>query len=106
MLPGRYALPPEVRMAEQNAAQLPLSPRWLAFAGLALAVPLGALILSRPEKPRLPVLASLPAFQLTDQLGRPFGRKEMLGRVWVANFIFTSCAEACPRLTQKVKAIQ
>jgi len=86
-------------------AQL-LSPRWIAFAALALAIPLGALILSRPEKRRLPVLVELPGFALTDHLGRPFGRKDMLGRVWIANFIFTSCAEACPRLTQKVRRIQ
>jgi protein SCO1/2 len=100
-------------MQPENAApsaprpgQIQLSPRWLIFAALALAVPLGTLFLSRPDKPRLPVLVDLPPFQLTDQLGRPFGKKEMLGRVWVANFIFTSCAEACPRLTQKVRGIQ
>ena len=88
------------------APAMVLTPKWLAFAAFALAVPLGALILSRPEKPRLPVLAELPAFQLTDHNGNAFGRKQMLGRVWIANFIFTSCAEACPRLTAKIKAIQ
>ena len=96
-------------MAEQTPpvpAPLPLSPRWFIFAGLLLALPLGMLILSRPQKQRLPVLVDLPQFQLTDQLGRPFGRKEMLGRVWVANFIFTSCSEACPKLTQKIRGIQ
>src|SRR5438270_8510476 len=94
-------------MAEQAPpVPLPLSPKWFVFAGLALALPLGVLLLSRPEKQRLPVLVDLPQFQLTDQAGQPFGKREMLGRVWVANFIFTSCAEACPRLTQKMRALQ
>ncbi len=92
-------------MAEQTSP-LPLSPRWMLFGALALAVPLVALALARPAEPPLPVLAELPAFQLTDQLGRPFGKAEMAGHVWMANFIFTSCAESCPRLTQKVKALQ
>jgi protein SCO1/2 len=96
--PEQPAPPPE--------QPLPFSPKLLVFAALALAIPLGSLILSRPDKPKLPVLAELPAFELTDQASHPFGRKEMLGRVWITNFIFTSCAEACPRLTTKIKGIQ
>lgn len=88
------------------AAPLPISPKLLLLGALALALPLGVLILSRPEKLKLPVLAELPAFQLTDQAGRSFGRTEMRGRVWIASFVFTSCAEACPRLVQKIRGIQ
>lgn len=86
--------------------KLVLSPGWLLFAALALAVPIGALIAARATQPRLPELAVLPDFSLTDQSGQPFGRKELLGRVWIADFVFTSCADACPRLTQKLRSVQ
>jgi protein SCO1/2 len=91
--------------SDHPPAPLSLSPRWLIFAAFALIIPAASLFFAR-EKPRLPVLADLPSFQLTDQLGRGFGKKDMLGRVWVTNFIFTSCAEACPKLTQKIRGIQ
>jgi protein SCO1/2 len=86
--------------------KLALSPGWLLFAALALAVPIGALIASKATQPRLPELAVLPDFSLTDQAGKPFGRNDLLGRVWIADFIFTSCADACPRLTQKLRSVQ
>jgi protein SCO1 len=86
--------------------KLALSPGWLLFAALALAIPIGALIASKANEPRLPELAVLPDFSLTDQAGRPFGRKDLIGRVWIADFVFTSCADACPRLTQKLRSVQ
>ena len=51
------------------------------------------------------VLGTLPAFTLTDQRGQPFGTRELAGRVWVADFIFTSCQEACPLLSQKMAEV-
>ena len=81
-----------------------LSPLWLLFAAAALAIP-GAALLSRGA-PSLPVLATLPAFTLTDQLGAPFGKPQMLGKVWMADFVFTACPEACPRLTTKMRGLQ
>ena len=83
-----------------------LSPLWLVFAALALAVPVSVLVARRATEPRLPELGVLPDFALTEQHGKPFSRKELLGRVWIADFIFTSCADACPRLTQKLASIQ
>ena len=84
-----------------------LSPGWVLFAALALAIPLAAFYArSWSAAARLPVLATLPDFKLTDQRGQAFERKQLLGRVWVADFVFTHCAEACPRLTQKMRTIQ
>jgi protein SCO1/2 len=54
----------------------------------------------------LPVLAELPAFSLLDEQGRSFRRDDLLGRVWIADFVFTACSDACPRLQQKMKRIQ
>ena len=81
-----------------------LSPLWLLFAAVALAVPSLAL-LSRGA-PALPVLATLPDFTLTDHLGGKFGKQQLLGKVWIADFVFTACPEACPRLTGKMRDLQ
>jgi protein SCO1/2 len=88
------------------SARLPLSPLWLLFAALALAIPVGALLAPRALRPRLPDLGALPEFSLTDHHGRPFTRGDLRGRVWMANFVFTSCADVCPRLTQQLRSVQ
>ena len=91
-----------------QARSITLSPLWLVFAGLALALPIGALIArgARPHEPALPVLSALPDFALIDQSERPFARKDLLGRAWVADFVFTRCVDACPRLTATMKQVQ
>ncbi len=86
--------------------KLVLHPGWVLFAALALAVPMGALLLRPATRPQLPVLANLPDFSLVAEDGKPFGRADMLGKVWVADFVFTSCADACPRLQNKMRRIQ
>jgi protein SCO1/2 len=95
-----------VEAAVETEKKLILHPAWLAFAALALAIPMGALLMKQAVRPELPVLASLPQFSLVDENGQKFGRDDMLGRVWIADFVFTSCADACPRLQQKMKGIQ
>jgi protein SCO1/2 len=72
---------------------------------LALAIPVAPLLL-RQRPVALVELGELPAFSLTDQHGRPFGRDELRGKVWVADFVFTSCSDACPRLTQRMRWLQ
>jgi cytochrome oxidase Cu insertion factor (SCO1/SenC/PrrC family) len=47
----------------------------------------------------LPVLGTVPDFNLVERSGRRIARSELLGQPWIANFIFTSCAGVCPTLT-------
>jgi protein SCO1/2 len=51
------------------------------------------------------VLGGLPAFTLTDQRGQPFGSRELAGKVWVADFIFTSCQGVCPLLSERMAEV-
>jgi protein SCO1/2 len=78
---------------------------WLALLAIPAAWPL-IWSLKTPVPPKLPVLGTLPAFQLTDQSGHPFGSKDLEGRAWVASFIFTRCATICPAITTKMSRIQ
>ncbi len=60
-------------------------------------------------KPRAPdVLAVLPDFAMSAVAAEgeaPFGRADMLGRVWVADFIFTSCGGPCPLLSARLSRL-
>ncbi|MDA1194871.1 MAG: FG-GAP-like repeat-containing protein [Planctomycetota bacterium] len=53
-----------------------------------------------------PVLARAPTFQLTDQDGAPFGTTDLLGEVWIANFMFTRCGATCPIQTARLSVLQ
>jgi len=51
-------------------------------------------------------LSEIPAFALKDQENQPFTRDSMLGHVSLVNFIFTSCPDVCPLLTQQMARVQ
>jgi protein SCO1/2 len=51
-------------------------------------------------------LGQVPDFSLTDQQGRTVSKRDLLGKPWVANFVFTRCPTVCPLLTAKFKALQ
>ena len=77
---------------------------WAVALILLFGVPLGRSFLRRlPPAP--PVLATLEPFSLTDQRGQPFGTRDLAGKVWVADFIFTSCQTMCPVLTSKMAEV-
>ena len=58
----------------------------------------------RPDP--LPSYYDAPAFSLTDQEGRAFKSDDLRGKVWVADFIFTRCPGACPKMTMKMSGLQ
>ncbi len=49
---------------------------------------------------------SIPAFELIDQTGHSFVRENLNGRVWVVDFIFTSCAGECPVMSERMLKLQ
>lgn len=60
---------------------------------------------ARKQAP-LPVYGQVPEFELTSQSGQPFARQALDGKIWVADFIFTSCQGPCPRMSSKMRLIQ
>ena len=48
----------------------------------------------------------LPDFSLTDQRGAPFALSDLHDKVWVADFIFTSCGTICPPMTVQMAGLQ
>jgi cytochrome oxidase Cu insertion factor (SCO1/SenC/PrrC family) len=53
-----------------------------------------------------PVLGTLPEFSLTDQDGNRLGLKDLLGKAWVASFIFTRCQATCPAQANNLALLQ
>jgi protein SCO1/2 len=77
---------------------------WAALTAI-VALPIIRVRMSRiPEPP--PVLGTLPRFSLTDQDGKTLGSGELAGKVWVANFIFTTCKSICPKLTATMRSLR
>ena len=60
----------------------------------------------QPKTEPLPVLATVPDFSFTERSGEPFGLEELRGHLWLADFIFTSCAGTCPIMTSQMNALQ
>jgi len=54
----------------------------------------------------LPNYGAVGTFALRDQSGKPFTEKNMEGKAWVIDFIFTRCGGPCPILTRRMKEIQ
>jgi protein SCO1/2 len=58
------------------------------------------------HRPSLPRIAQVPQFALRDQNGAELRRDGLRGRVWIANFMFTSCPDVCPLLTAKMSGLR
>lgn len=54
----------------------------------------------------LPVVGQLADFSMTNQLGQPIRRADLLGQVWVADVIFTRCPGPCATMTSRMADLQ
>lgn len=73
--------------------------RWLLLLTLA------ALAGCARVKP-LPVYGRVSPFTLTSQTGASFSSRELDGRIWVADFFFTTCTGPCPRMSSEMHWVQ
>jgi protein SCO1 len=55
---------------------------------------------------KLQVYGQVPHFELTDSHGNRFDSKQLDGKVWVADFIYTHCPGPCPRMTSQMHSVQ
>jgi protein SCO1/2 len=97
------AAPAEARPAPRSLprlAALLLGATAVAAAGTAYAL---RTLWRTPEPPRY---SAVPAFQLTERSGRPLSSSDLRGRVWIADFVFTQCAGACPAMTARMARLR
>lgn len=63
-------------------------------------------MLKKQGSSRLPVMGTVPAFELEERGGERVGLDSLKGRVWIADFIFTRCSGPCIVMSQNMKALQ
>jgi protein SCO1/2 len=60
----------------------------------------------KPDSGTDVVAAKVPDFSLMNQQGQPLALSDLMGKVWVADFIFTHCPTICPVMTQEMVNLQ
>jgi protein SCO1/2 len=63
-------------------------------------------LLDCEKSKELPVFGQVPDFQLTTQAGKQLSSSELAGRIWVADFIYTTCTGPCPMMSSKMRRLQ
>jgi protein SCO1/2 len=77
----------------------------LTFAGLSVLFFFSILLQSVAAKP-LPVYGSVADFSLSNQDGKPVSLRDLRGRIWVADIIFSRCPGPCLRMTRQMRDLQ
>jgi cytochrome oxidase Cu insertion factor (SCO1/SenC/PrrC family) len=54
----------------------------------------------------LPSYGTVPSFELVNQDAQPFGSPQLTGKIWIADFIFTTCAGPCPIVSTRMGELQ
>jgi protein SCO1/2 len=49
---------------------------------------------------------SAPEFTLTERSGKPVSLADLKGKVWIADFFYTTCPGPCPMLTSRLSDLQ
>ncbi|MBS1665548.1 MAG: SCO family protein [Bacteroidetes bacterium] len=54
-------------------------------------------------KTELPIISYVPAFSFSNQEGKTITEKDVTGKVYVAEYFFTTCKGICPKLNTNMK---
>lgn len=78
---------------------------WALLGAVLVSIVL-LFVFSKRNQSSLPRYGSIQPFALTNQLGQTTRLADLLGKVWVADVIFTRCAGPCPRMTEEMSRLQ
>jgi protein SCO1 len=79
---------------------------WLASRAMAPSSSAEKFAYGTSAEGPLPELWPVPAFSFKDQHGQARSQRDLLGHVWIADFIFTTCTTVCPLLSAKLVLLQ
>jgi protein SCO1/2 len=54
----------------------------------------------------VPAYGAVPPFQLTNQFGQAFGSAQLAGKIWITDFVYTSCPGPCPIISTRMSELQ
>ncbi len=84
----------------------------LAGLVLAVVVGIGGLALwggglaGLAPREMLRPIGEVPDFALLERSGQQVTKADLLGKVWIVNFVFTQCVEACPLSSSRMVRLQ
>ena len=79
--------------------------RFTLYIIIAIVLFVTFLVKDAENNYQLPILGSIPPFEFVDSDGKIVSKDNLLGKVWVADFIFTTCTMACPVMTGNMNLI-
>jgi cytochrome oxidase Cu insertion factor (SCO1/SenC/PrrC family) len=78
--------------------------------GLAIIAGLAALTFLIPKfrKPEVQLqhYGNVPSFSLTERSGKTITNADLAGKIWIADFIFTTCPAPCPIISANMTKLQ
>lgn len=96
--------PPESKCAQSRSVE------WAVWGGIVFVVLaiVAAYVRERQRVPttKLPIIAQIADFALTNQLDRSVRLADLRGQVWVADIIFTRCPGPCATMTKRMSELQ
>jgi protein SCO1 len=106
-----------LKTLELPPSSKPSAKRWHVRLAKSAVMVAGALLISattwsvfhhgvEQRQSGLPVLGRVPDFTLVGSDGEPLSQTQLVGGVWIADFIFTRCPSLCPILSGKMAKVQ
>ena len=78
----------------------------IPFATLAVLLWLRQVEVQTLQQRTVSAYGKVPPFQLTNQTGQPFGSAQLAGKIWIADFIYTTCPGPCPMISSRMGELQ
>ena len=75
------------------------------YIGIAIFLVLTFFVKDSQPSQQLPKIGSIPQFEFIDSDGNTVTLDNLKGKVWVADFIFTTCTMACPMMTGNMNLV-
>jgi protein SCO1/2 len=79
---------------------------WLLLAVFLVVDVFFILLIFWSGQDREQTLGVAPSFALVNQAGEPFSSQSLTGKIYVADFFFTSCAGPCPVMNANMARLQ
>src|SRR4051812_44734021 len=101
--------------ASLASTKAPLSASALAWKATLILIPvltavslffLRQMQVTRLANRTLPNNGTVPHFQLTDQNGESYGTEQLRGKIWIADFIYSTCPGPCPMISSRMSETQ
>jgi len=85
------------------------------WKGTLIAIPIVTLLLllwlqhlqvSALRQREVASYGNVPEFMLINQDGKNFGSTDLRGKIWIADFIYTTCPGPCPMISNRMSELQ